>query len=63
MPTLLILFVLCAPAPAMAYVDPGTGMVLWQGLVAALGALILFMRRPRQELGTLLRRLMKMFRR
>ena len=47
----------------MAYVDPGTGMVLWQGLVAALGALILFVRRPRQEFGSLLRYLLKIFRR
>ncbi len=29
------LFVLLSEAPAFAYTDPGSGMLLWQGLMAA----------------------------
>ncbi|HXE89542.1 MAG TPA: hypothetical protein VNK82_01120 [Terriglobales bacterium] len=29
-------FVLLSEAPAFAYTDPGSGMLLWQGLMAAL---------------------------
>lgn len=34
-----LLFVLATERPARAYTDPGSGMLIWQGLVAAfLGA-------------------------
>ena len=28
-------FILLSEAPALAYTDPGSGMLLWQGLMAA----------------------------
>jgi hypothetical protein len=31
---------------AFAYVDPGSGMLLWQGLVALIGAVLIFFRNP-----------------
>ena len=43
---LLLLF----PLQAQAYVDPGSGMLLWQGLVAVFGAALLFFRKPWQTL-------------
>lgn len=33
---------------AYAYVDPGSGMLLWQGLVALIGAVLIFFRNPIQ---------------
>lgn len=33
---------------AQAYVDPGSGMLLWQGLVALVGAILIFFRSPIQ---------------
>lgn len=33
---------------AFAYVDPGSGMLLWQGLVALIGAVLIFFRNPIQ---------------
>jgi hypothetical protein len=44
---LVIALALCCVAwPAQAYIDPGSGMLLWQGLLAALGAVIVFVRHP-----------------
>jgi len=56
---LLLLAVLacCLPATAFAYVDPGSGMLLWQGLIAAIGAVIVFARSPWQTLKRLIERL------
>jgi hypothetical protein len=34
------------PLPAHAYVDPGAGMLLVQGLVALVGAIIVFVKNP-----------------
>lgn len=31
---------------AFAYIDPGTGMLLWQGLIAIFGAILIFVRNP-----------------
>jgi hypothetical protein len=45
-PLLAMLFFWFAPAPVWAYIDPGGGFVLWQGLIAAAGAVIVFARRP-----------------
>lgn len=33
---------------AYAYVDPGSGMLLWQGFVALIGAILIFFRNPIQ---------------
>jgi hypothetical protein len=42
---------------AWAYVDPGSGMLLWQGLVAAIGAVLIFIRNPIQVLKSWIDRL------
>ncbi len=45
------LFALCGwVTPAFAYIDPGAGMVVWQGLLALIGAVAVFARRPWQAL-------------
>jgi hypothetical protein len=56
---LLALFCLLAllPLSAHAYVDPGTGMLLWQGLIALIGAVIVFFRSPRDAIKRLIARL------
>lgn len=41
----LILY-LILQSSANAYVDPGSGMLLWQGLVALIGAVLIFFRNP-----------------
>ena len=48
---------LLAPVVAFAYVDPGSGMLLWQGLLAAVGAVIVFVRNPVKSLKALFDRL------
>lgn len=53
----LLLVLSLTPLPAMAYIDPGSGMLLWQGLVAAVGAALVFFRRPWDVLKRLLDRL------
>lgn len=54
---LVITLILLAPATCMAYVDPGSGMLLWQGLVAAFGALLVFVRHPLKAIKRFLDRL------
>lgn len=39
-----VFFWLFLAANAQAYVDPGSGMLLWQGLVALVGAILIFFR-------------------
>ena len=48
---------LLSPAAAFAYVDPGSGMLLWQGLIAAVGAVIVIVRNPLKALRALIERL------
>lgn len=43
---LFALPVLLVPNYACAYIDPGSGMLLWQGLIAAVGALFMVVRSP-----------------
>lgn len=43
----LLLFGLLAPNPAHAYLDPGTGSMILQGLAAGLVALLAFWSRVR----------------
>jgi hypothetical protein len=58
--SLVVLAVLALyPPAALAYVDPGTGMMLLQGLIAAVGAVAVVVGRPFQWL----RRKMKAIRR
>jgi hypothetical protein len=51
---LIALFLL--PTSAFAYVDPGSGMLIWQGLLALLGAAIMFVRNPIETIKRLLSR-------
>lgn len=44
---------------AFAYVDPGSGMLLWQGLIAAFGAALVFVRNPKESIKKLLDRFRK----
>lgn len=56
---LLGLFGACMPLTAYAYVDPGAGMLVWQGVIAAIGAVLVFVRNP----VAAVKRLLKRFRR
>lgn len=47
------------PDSAHAYVDPGSGMLLWQGLIALIGAVLVFARNPWQTIKHLIERLRK----
>jgi hypothetical protein len=44
----IVYFSLVLTPSAFAYVDPGSGMLLWQGLVALIGAVLIFFRNPIQ---------------
>ena len=50
-----ILTLSLSPA-AFAYVDPGSGMLLWQGLIAAFGAVLVFARSSKASIKKLLDR-------
>jgi len=49
-------YLLLLPGAASAYVDPGSGMLLIQGLVAFVGALIVFVRHPVKSIKALIAR-------
>lgn len=34
------------PSTVWAYIDPGSGILFWQGFVAAVGVLIVFFKNP-----------------
>lgn len=55
----LFMLLLCSPLPAFAYVDPGSGMLIWQGLLAALGVLIAFVRNPWQAIKDIAKRILR----
>ena len=40
------IILLVASSDALAYVDPGTGLLMWQGLIAAIGAIAATSRAP-----------------
>lgn len=44
------------PLTAHAYVDPGTGMLVWQSLIAAVGAFVVFVRNPMSAVKRLIER-------
>lgn len=44
------------PSLAFAYVDPGTGILLWQGLIALVGGLLVFFSHPLKWIKNLLER-------
>ncbi|OYY69180.1 MAG: hypothetical protein B7Y44_06985 [Sphingomonadales bacterium 28-55-16] len=43
-------------APAHAYVDPGTGLLLVQGLVAFIGGVVVFLKNPIASIKALIAR-------
>ena len=43
--------------PAYAYIDPGTGLLFMQGLFAAIGFLIAFVKNPVKKIKDLSKRL------
>jgi hypothetical protein len=46
----LVIAILASPMPAYAYVDPSSSLLVLQGVLAALGALLVFVRNPLQTL-------------
>jgi len=46
-PTMVLAILLIGfPLAANAYVDPGAGMLFWQGFIAVIGAALVFIRNP-----------------
>lgn len=50
-------FTIFASLPAYAYIDPGTGLLFMQGLFAALGFLVAFVKNPIKKIKDLSKRL------
>lgn len=50
----VVLILMMLPSAAQAYVDPGAGMLVWQGLVAIIGMVVAFARGPREAIKRLI---------
>lgn len=57
MPLRFFLVALLFPLPALAYIDPGTGLLMLQGLFAAVGALVIFIKNPIKTFRRMIARL------
>lgn len=57
--TYTVLIMVCVASPAYAYVDPGSGLLLMQGLLAAFGALLVFIKSPVKFLKNYLNRIFR----
>lgn len=55
---IVILWFVYTPS-ASAYVDPGSGMLFWQGFVAAIGAVLVFFRNPLAVVKDWIKRLLR----
>jgi uncharacterized membrane protein HdeD (DUF308 family) len=44
-------------SPAFAYIDPGTGILMWQGLLALIAGVIVFFKNPMAALRALFKRI------
>lgn len=55
--TIVALALILLPLQAYAYIDPGSGMLLIQGLIAAIGAALMFIRNPIKGTVALFRKL------
>ena len=55
-PVLVGLGILLESPSVFAYIDPGSGMLLWQGVIAAVGVVLVFVRNPMQSIKRLLDR-------
>lgn len=62
-PIRVLILAALLPTSAWAYIDPGTGLVLWQGVIALIGALLLFIRHPLASLKRLMHYLIGIFKR
>ncbi len=51
-----LLLMVGLPTQAFAYVDPGTGILLWQGLIALVGGLLVFFSHPLKSIKKLIER-------
>ena len=47
------------PVAALAYIDPGSGMLLVQGLIALVGAVVVFIKNPVKTIKQLFNRIFK----
>ncbi len=54
---LTLLIVSLFPSDAFAYIDPGSGMLYWQGLIAVIGGLVMLVRNPIQTIKAWFQRL------
>jgi hypothetical protein len=52
----VLLMLAALPLSAHAYVDPGSGMLIWQGVLALIGAIIVFLRNPVESIKRLFSR-------
>ena len=61
MPSRNRLFLVLAlwPIAAFAYIDPGSGMLLVQGVIALIGAIIVFIKNPFRTIKHLYHRIFK----
>ena len=51
---LRVIFLCCIfPSSAYAYIDPGMGLLVLQGLFAGVGAALVFIKKPRQLIAKL----------
>ena len=52
LPGFVVAYSLCFPAEAQAYIDPGTGSLILQGLAAAFVSSMVFWRSLREKIKT-----------
>ena len=45
------------PGDAFAYIDPGSGMLFWQGLIAVIGGVVMLVKNPVQTIKDWIQRL------
>lgn len=55
----IFLVIIGVAQPAAAYVDPGSGMLMWQSMIALVGAVAIFIRHPREGFKKLLSKFKK----
>lgn len=54
-----IFIAITSPTSAFAYIDSGTSLLLMQGILALLGAVVVFVKNPLQTIKSLISRLKK----
>ena len=55
----LLLLLTLWPISAFAYIDPGSGMLLVQGLIALVGGIIVFIKNPVKSIKQVFQRIFK----